>query len=89
MMDKIEILGFIACTFTTLATIPQIVKMIKTKGVKDLSIAMSLMFCAGFAIWIVYGILKGSWSLIIGNCISIICYSIILTLTFLWRGKNE
>jgi len=86
-MDKVEILGFIACAFTTFATIPQIVKMVKTKSVKDLSVPMSVMFCTGFAIWIVYGVIKDSWSLIIGNCISILCYTIILTLIFKWRDK--
>lgn len=84
-MFNIEILGFVAMIFTTIATLPQIVKMIKTKSVKDISLMMCVLFCVGFSIWILYGVLKGSLSLIIGNCISIICYLIIIFCALKWR----
>lgn len=86
-MENIEILGFIASVFTTIATLPQIIKIIKTKSVDDLSLTMCFLFCVGFIIWLIYGCLKDSVSLIVGNTISIIAYSIIIFCTIKWRKK--
>ena len=86
-MFNVEVLGFIAMVFTTIATLPQIIKMVKTKSVGDISIMMCILFCVGFTIWIIYGVLKGSLSLIIGNCISIFCYSVIIFCALKWRNR--
>ena len=40
-------IGFLAAIFTTIAFIPQVVKIYKTKSVKDISLPMWLIFCVG------------------------------------------
>ncbi len=66
----IEIIGFIAALLTTLAFIPQVIKVYKKNQTSDLSILTFLMFTIGVFIWIIYGFLLVSYPLIIANIIT-------------------
>ncbi|OGH97267.1 MAG: hypothetical protein A2039_02960 [Candidatus Melainabacteria bacterium GWA2_34_9] len=68
----IDILGFIAAILTTCGFIPQLVKIIKTKSVNDISFEMFAMFLAGVTCWLIYGILIKSPPVIIANFASIL-----------------
>lgn len=68
----IDILGFIAAILTTCGFIPQLVKIIKTKSVNDISFEMFAMFLAGVTCWLIYGILIKSSPVIIANFASIL-----------------
>lgn len=52
-----KILGYIGCSILSLQSIPQVVKVYRTKSGKDLSYATLFMGCAGGAITISYGVL--------------------------------
>ena len=41
-----------------------------------------LMFCAGVAFWIIYGVLNGDWPVIIANVVTLTLASIILGFKF-------
>ena len=71
MISWIEIIGFIAAFFTTIAGLPQLIKVIKTRKARDLSIAMILILSLGIFLWLIYGILINSWPLIIADTISL------------------
>ena len=71
-MNTIDILGFIAAILTTCGFIPQLIKIIKTKSVKDVSFGMFAMFLAGVICWMIYGILIKSPPVIIANFASMI-----------------
>ncbi len=73
-----EIIGFIAGSLTTFSLVPQVIKIIKTKHTKDLSLAMYLLFTLGISLWLVYGVIADLPSLIITNSITIILAGIIL-----------
>lgn len=51
------ILGLIACSLTTGAFLPQIIKIIKTKDTKDISLWMYIIYSVGIILWIFYGYL--------------------------------
>lgn len=78
----INALGFIAAILTTCGFIPQLIKIIKTKSVQDISFDMFAMFLAGVICWLIYGILIKSPPVIIANFVSmlmnitILCYKI-------------
>ncbi|HPO50158.1 MAG TPA: SemiSWEET transporter [Spirochaetota bacterium] len=74
----IEIFGFIAGILTTSAFLPQLVKIIKSRHTKDLSIIMYLLFCSGIVLWIVYGVALRSLPIIIFNVITLVLNLIIL-----------
>lgn len=69
-MNFEEIIGILAGVFTTLGVLPQIIKAIKTKKVKDVSPMMFVVLCIGVGLWTVYGILKMDWPIILTNGIS-------------------
>ncbi|MDU8884944.1 SemiSWEET transporter [Yeosuana sp. MJ-SS3] len=71
-IDYIEIIGLIAATCTTAAFLPQVYKTWKTKDVAGLSLPMVLMLFIGVALWLLYGFLMKSISIIIANSITII-----------------
>ena len=67
-----EYIGFVAAFLTTSAFLPQVYKTWKTKDVSALSLPMLSMFFLGLVLWLVYGFLKNSPSMIIANGITII-----------------
>lgn len=71
-MDYMEYIGFVAAFLTTSAFLPQVYKTWKTKDVSALSLPMLSMFFLGLVLWLVYGFLKNSPSMIIANGITII-----------------
>lgn len=77
-MQSIEILGFIAATLTTIAFIPQVIKIWRTKSTKDISLGMFIMFCTGILLWLFYGIFIKSLPVIFANIFTLILALIIL-----------
>ncbi len=80
MFDTVEIIGLIAGVFTSIGFAPQLIKILKTNSTKDISIAMYLVLCVGFCLWIVYGIFHGAISIILANIVSLSLSALILTL---------
>lgn len=90
MLDNInfiEILGFAAAVLTTAAFLPQVYKTWRTKDVSGLSLTMFLMFFTGIALWLIYGILIKSPSLIFANGITVVS-SFLLLYFILKYGKK-
>lgn len=88
-MDCIQIIGLSAAVLTTLANIPQTYKIIKTKSTKDISIATYSMLIVGFILWVVYGVVREDYPVIIANGISVLICSTILFLKFTSRESLE
>lgn len=70
-MQSAELIGGLAATLTTVAFIPQVWQVWRTKHTKDISLAMYAAFTCGVALWLVYGILLGSWPIIVANSITV------------------
>ena len=71
-MNYIDILGLFAGACITISTVPQILKVWKTKKVKEISLKMFGILTFGIAIWIVYGILKNDLPITITNSVSLV-----------------
>jgi len=67
----VEGLGLIAGLMTTCSFVPQVLQTYRTRSVKDISFKMYLLLCAGIAMWIVYGALIGSVSVVAANIVSL------------------
>jgi MtN3 and saliva related transmembrane protein len=78
MILWIEAVGFIAAIFTTAAGLPQLIKIIKTKHTKDISLGLIITFCIGLFLWLIYGILITSWPLIIEDAVTLSIWALIL-----------
>lgn len=73
-----DVVGFCAACLTTLAFVPQAVKVYKTKQTNDLSLLLFVMFTAGVLLWLCYGILIDSYPIIISNIITLFLSGYIL-----------
>ncbi len=80
----IELMGIIAAIFTTLAFLPQTIRVIKTKSTQDLSWYWIVIFAFGVFLWLIYGILIMSIGVILGNFITFICLIIIIRYKFVY-----
>ena len=78
-------LGYIAGFFTTIAFLPQVIKVWRTKSTKDISIWMFLIFTTGVLLWLIYGLLIINYSLIISNTITLILSISILIAKILFK----
>ncbi len=78
-MDYITVIGIVAALLTTSAFMPQVIKTWKTRSTGDLSFPMYLMMVTGIGLWLVYGVFKKDWPIILANGISFFLTLIILT----------
>ena len=78
MLDHVELLGFAAAFLTTIAFIPQVVQIWKSKSTDGLSLTTYLIFVTGVFFWFLYGLNIGSLSMIIANFITVILALIII-----------
>lgn len=67
-----QYIGFLAATLTTIAFIPQVWKIYKTKHTKDLSIYLLILLISGVTCWFIYGILLNDYPMIIANFFTLI-----------------
>lgn len=73
-----NLIGFLAATLTTIAFIPQVIKVWRTRSTRDVSIGMYTLFTAGVALWFCYGLMIGSWPVIAANAITLILAGLVL-----------
>ncbi len=77
-MQSITILGLAAATLTTIAALPQIIKTIKLKETKDISLLMYTFLCSGMTLWLIYGIFIQNIPIILANSIALVLNLIVL-----------
>jgi MtN3 and saliva related transmembrane protein len=63
----IEALGLFAACLTTSSFLPQAIRIWRTRSARDVSLVMYVMMAAGNALWLAYGVLIGSVSMIFAN----------------------
>lgn len=59
---------------------PQVVRTIRTRDTHAISLWMYLMFCSGVALWGIYGLLLGSWPIMIANGVTFGLSAVVLYL---------
>ncbi|HUI31360.1 MAG TPA: SemiSWEET transporter [Candidatus Acidoferrales bacterium] len=75
-----EIIGFLAAILTTIAFVPQFLKVWRTRSTRDISLRMYLMLCTGVFLWLLYGIQLGSLPIILANSVTLVLTLAILSL---------
>lgn len=67
---EIELVGMFAAVLTTVAFVPQVYKIWKSKVSDGISLSMYLSMFIGVVTWCVYGYLIGSPSVMIANIVA-------------------
>jgi len=81
------IIGIIAALLTTFGFVPQILKMMRTKSAKDVSITTLFQFSLGVILWTLYGIHLGDVIIIAANTISFLILVVAIAFYYYYIGK--
>ena len=91
-MDLITTLGWIASIITVIYTslgLPsQIKKNYHLKTTKGLSLFLFIFLCMTFISWVVYGVMKPDWFIVVPNGLGAFFSFIIIIQIFYYRGKS-
>lgn len=75
-----SILGYLAAFCTTVAFIPQAIKVYKSRHTKDISLGMFSLMNIGLVCWLAYGLVLMSYPIILANSLTLILALYILIL---------
>ncbi len=67
----IDLLGTIAALITSLCWLPQTLKILRERQTAGISLATNAVFASGVFLWLVYGVLIGSWPVIGANAVTL------------------
>ncbi len=82
-----DALGFAAGILTTIAFVPQVHRIVKTRSAHDISWLMFGLFSIGICLWLWYGIRAGALPLIVANSVTL---TLAVTILFLkWRYGRD
>lgn len=82
-------IGSLAAFLTMFGFIPQIIKMLKTKFVRDISFVMLMQTSIGASLWILYGIHISDPIVIVANVVSLTTLIIAILLYINYRSNTE
>jgi len=83
------IIGLCAAVLTMLAFIPQIIKVLKNKSAKDVSLITLLQLSSGVLLWIAYGIHLKDAIIITANSVTLTTLILLLFLYFNYGRRKQ
>ena len=84
-MTATDAIGFGAATCTTLAFVPQVMKVWRTRSTADISLTMYVVFVVGLLQWLLYGIALNSWPVILANAVTMGLAGAVLAMKLCFR----
>lgn len=79
-MITVEWIGYLAATLTTVAFVPQVWQIWRSKRTQDISLRMYVLFTSGIAAWLVYGLMIAAWPVVVANAITFVLAATVLVL---------
>jgi MtN3 and saliva related transmembrane protein len=67
----ITLLGITAGTLTTIAFLPQLFKVWRSKSAKDISMTWLVTFSSGVLLWLIYGLLLRQLPIVLANAVTL------------------
>lgn len=84
----IDAIGIIAGFLIICSFIPQLVIIIKNKSAKDISIVMYIVLLIAQILWMIYGILKMDFQVIVTNAATSLL-TILIIFSALWYSRHK
>ncbi|MFA5156108.1 MAG: SemiSWEET transporter [Candidatus Omnitrophota bacterium] len=84
-----KIVGLTAALLTTFSFVPQIIKVRRSRSVKDVSLITLVQFSAGVFLWALYGIFLRDVIIISANCVTLVTLCILLSLYFKYSKMEK
>ncbi|MBS1215383.1 MAG: hypothetical protein H6R20_357 [Proteobacteria bacterium] len=79
-MIPADAIGIVAGVLTTLAFVPQVIRVWRTRSARDLSLASFAIFTAGVALWLLYGVAIDALPVIVANAVTLVLAAAILVM---------
>ena len=76
----VDVVGTAAGLCSMTSFVPQIVKIVRERDASSVSLRMYMVTVTGFTLWIVYGVLNGSWPIWASNGVCLLLTATILIL---------
>lgn len=81
----ITLLGMIAGAMTTIAFLPQLFKVWRSKSAEDISMTWLIIFSSGVLLWLIYGLLLGQLPIVLANAVTLSLTGVILGFKLKYR----
>ena len=78
--ETINFIGYAAATCTTVSFLPQLIRVVRLRSARDISLGMFSIFSAGTAMWLTYGLLSHTWPVTVANGVTLVLSFSILVL---------
>lgn len=86
-MDTMQLIGIGASIGTGISLLPQLLKVVREKKAESVSLPMLSVLFAGLVLWVIYGIMKEDWIIIISNAVSMILNACTAVLSIKYKQK--
>lgn len=87
-VDATKIIGISASIFTGISLLPQFIKLIKEKKAENVSFGMIAILFIGLVLWVIYGVFKKDYIIIVANSISLLINILIVIFSIKYK-KND
>ena len=79
-MDVWQVVGGLGVVFTSAQLVPQVVKSVRTRQVRDLSLGLAVIVGLSAFTWTLYGLHLRDVPLVVANAVNLVGASILLVL---------
>lgn len=74
----VDLIGLAGAVLTTVCWLPQVLKVLRDKETRALSLPATAGFTGGIGLWLVYGLAINDWPLIGSNAVTLALMAVIL-----------
>lgn len=82
---NITVLGIIAGIFTSVAMLPQLLKVLKEKDVENLSVFTLIILITGLSLWVWYGFEKDDIAVIASNLFAVVLNGVLFACYWIYK----
>ena len=83
-MTPVDWLGTVAGIFTTIAYLPQVIKVWRSRSAGDISMSMYAVLFGGIVCWLAYGWILSIWPVIIANAVTLVLVAAVIAMKLRW-----
>jgi len=83
-LTNADFVGAIGATLTTIAFLPQVVQIWRSKSARDISLPMYSSFTLGVVCWLTYGVMISSTLIIVTNVLTLMLASAVILMKLRW-----
>jgi MtN3 and saliva related transmembrane protein len=89
IMETVTLIGLVAACSTTVAFVPQVVSIVRSRNTQGISLSMYSIFTFGIFLWLTYGLMVGDLPIIVANGVTFVLALTVLSLTLYYKNSRR